>query len=40
MSKKKRFDLSNFKDKSKAYAYLSSKGYSQDEIKEAMAAAM
>ncbi|KJG59681.1 RecX family transcriptional regulator [Photobacterium kishitanii] len=37
---KKRFDLSNFKDKSKAYAYLSSKGYSQDEIKEAMAAAI
>lgn len=35
---KKRFDLSNFKDKSKAYAYLSSKGYSSDEIKEAMAA--
>lgn len=36
---KKRFDLSNFKDKSKAYAYLSSKGYGSDEIKEAMAAA-
>ncbi|SMY33953.1 Regulatory protein RecX [Photobacterium malacitanum] len=36
---KKRFDLSDFKDKSKAYAYLSSKGYSSDEIKEAIAAA-
>ncbi|GIU11858.1 hypothetical protein TUM4261_24240 [Shewanella sp. c952] len=33
---KKRYDLSDYKDKSKAYAYLSRKGFSSDEIKEAM----
>lgn len=34
---KKRYDLSDYKDKSKAYGYLSRKGFSSDEIKEAMA---
>ncbi|MCK8047340.1 RecX family transcriptional regulator [Shewanella sp. 1CM18E] len=34
---KKRYDLSDYKEKSKAYAYLSRKGFSSDEIKEAMA---
>ncbi|MFT2111669.1 RecX family transcriptional regulator [Marinomonas sp. 2405UD68-3] len=33
---KKQFNLSNYKEKSKAYAYLSLKGFSSDEIKEAM----
>ncbi|MGS0729667.1 RecX family transcriptional regulator, partial [Shewanella sp. 0m-11] len=33
---KKRYDLSDYKEKSKAYAYLSRKGFSRDEIKEAM----
>jgi regulatory protein len=33
---KKRYDLSDYKDKSKAYGYLSRKGFSSDEIKEAM----
>ncbi|QQX78362.1 RecX family transcriptional regulator [Shewanella sp. KX20019] len=33
---KKRYDLSDYKDKSKAYAYLSRKGFGSDEIKEAM----
>jgi regulatory protein len=33
---KKRYDLSNYKEKSKAYAYLSRKGFGSDEIKEAM----
>ncbi|MGB0835834.1 MAG: RecX family transcriptional regulator [Psychrobium sp.] len=33
---KKRYDLSDFKEKSKAYAYLSRKGFTSDEIKEAM----
>jgi regulatory protein len=33
---KKRYDLSNYKEKSKAYAYLSRKGFASDEIKEAM----
>ncbi|MBB1270507.1 RecX family transcriptional regulator [Shewanella sp. SR44-3] len=33
---KKRYDLSDYKDKSKAYAYLSRKGFSSDEIKQAM----
>ncbi|MCG9729654.1 RecX family transcriptional regulator [Shewanella sp. Isolate13] len=33
---KKRYDLSDYKEKSKAYAYLSRKGFSSDEIKEAM----
>lgn len=33
---KKRFDLSNSKDKSKAYAYLYSHGFSSDEIKETL----
>ncbi|WOT03568.1 RecX family transcriptional regulator [Shewanella youngdeokensis] len=33
---KKRYDLSDYKDKSKAYAYLSRKGFSSDQIKEAM----
>lgn len=32
---KKHFDISNSKDKSKAYAYLSRKGFASDEIKEA-----
>ncbi|MDP2562566.1 RecX family transcriptional regulator [Psychrobium sp. 1_MG-2023] len=34
---KKRYDLADYKEKSKAYAYLSRKGFSSDEIKEAMA---
>ncbi|QDO84800.1 RecX family transcriptional regulator [Shewanella psychropiezotolerans] len=33
---KKRYDLSDYKGKSKAYAYLSRKGFGSDEIKEAM----
>lgn len=33
---KKRFDLSNSKDKSKAYAYLYSHGFNSDEIKETL----
>ncbi len=33
---KKRFDVSNHTDKSKAYAYLSRKGFASDEIKEAL----
>lgn len=33
---KKRFDLSKAKDKSKAYAYLYSHGFSSDEIKETL----
>ncbi|WP_299807653.1 RecX family transcriptional regulator [uncultured Shewanella sp.] len=33
---KKRYDLTDYKEKSKAYAYLSRKGFSSDEIKEAM----
>ncbi len=33
---KKHYNLSDYKEKSKAYAYLSRKGFSSDEIKEAM----
>jgi len=33
---KKSFDLSDYKEKSKAYAYLSRKGFTSDEIKETM----
>ncbi len=33
---KKRYDLSDYNEKSKAYAYLSRKGFNSDEIKEAM----
>ncbi len=33
---KKRFDISKSADKSKAYAYLSRKGFASDEIKEAL----
>ena len=33
---KKRYNLADYKEKSKAYAYLSRKGFSSDEIKEAM----
>jgi regulatory protein len=33
---KKSFDLSSYKDKSKAYAYLSRKGFNSDQIKEAL----
>ncbi|WP_350433254.1 RecX family transcriptional regulator [Shewanella sp. H8] len=33
---KKRYNLADYKDKSKAYAYLSRKGFGSDEIKEAM----
>jgi regulatory protein len=33
---KKRYDLSDYKDKAKAYSYLSRKGFSSDEIKQAM----
>ncbi len=33
---KKCYDLSDYKEKSKAYAYLSRKGFGSDEIKEAM----
>ncbi|WP_281221852.1 RecX family transcriptional regulator [Photobacterium sanguinicancri] len=33
---KKRFDLTNSKEKSKAYAYLYSHGFSSDEIKETL----
>ncbi|WP_076416717.1 RecX family transcriptional regulator [Shewanella sp. UCD-KL12] len=33
---KKRYDLSDYKDKSKAFAYLSRKGFGSDEIKEAL----
>ena len=32
---KKKFDVSNSSDKSKAYAYLARKGFASDEIKEA-----
>lgn len=35
---KKHFDLSDHKEKSKAYAYLSRKGFESDEIKEALSA--
>ncbi|EAR53378.1 hypothetical protein SKA34_10715 [Photobacterium sp. SKA34] len=37
---KKRFDLTDFKEKSKAYGYLSSKGFSSDEIKEVIDAVL
>ncbi|MEM5527342.1 RecX family transcriptional regulator [Gammaproteobacteria bacterium AS21] len=33
---KKKYDLSDYKDKSKAYAYLSRKGFTSDEIKETL----
>lgn len=33
---KKRYDLSDYKEKSKAYAYLSRKGFSSDEVNEAI----
>lgn len=33
---KKSYDLSDYKEKSKAYAYLSRKGFTSDEIKETM----
>ena len=33
---KKRYDLSDYKQKSKAYAYLSRKGFDSDQIKHAM----
>ena len=33
---KKSYDLSDYKDKSKAYAYLSRKGFTSDEIQETM----
>jgi regulatory protein len=33
---KKKYDLSDYKDKSKAYAYLSRKGFTSDDIKEVM----
>ena len=33
---KKSYDLSDYKDKSKAYAYLARKGFTGDEIKETM----
>ncbi|GIU49500.1 hypothetical protein TUM4438_33250 [Shewanella sairae] len=33
---KKRYDLSDYKQKSNAYAYLCRKGFSSDEIKQAM----
>ena len=33
---KKRYDLTDYKDKAKAYGYLSRKGFSSDEIKHAM----
>jgi regulatory protein len=33
---KKRYNLADYKEKSKAYAYLSRKGFSSDEIKDAM----
>ncbi|MGI2001436.1 RecX family transcriptional regulator [Shewanella frigidimarina] len=33
---KKRYNLADYKEKSKAYAYLSRKGFGSDEIKEAM----
>jgi len=33
---KKRYDLTDYKDKSKAYAYLSRKGFARDEINHAM----
>jgi regulatory protein len=35
---KKSFDLSSYKDKSKANAYLSRKGFNSDQIKEALSA--
>ncbi|MFV8385551.1 RecX family transcriptional regulator [Vibrio parahaemolyticus] len=37
---KKRFDLNDYQEKSKAYGYLSRRGYSTDEIKYALEAAM
>ena len=33
---KKNYDLSDYKEKSKAYAYLARKGFTSDEIKETM----
>ena len=33
---KKKYDLSDYKDKSKAYAYLSRKGFTSNDIKEVM----
>ena len=33
---KKNYDLSDYKDKSKAYVYLTRKGFTSDEIKETM----
>lgn len=33
---KKKYDLSDYKDKSKAYAYLSRKGFASDDIKKVM----
>ncbi|BBL92356.1 MULTISPECIES: regulatory protein RecX [Vibrio] len=33
---KKNFDLSDYKEKNKAYAYLSGRGFNSDEIKEAL----
>lgn len=33
---KKRYDLSDYKEKSKAYGYLTRQGFDSDEIKEAM----
>jgi regulatory protein len=33
---KKKYDLSDYNEKSKAYAYLSRKGFTSDEIKETM----
>ena len=33
---KKHYDLTDFKEKSKAYAYLSRKGFTSDEIKETL----
>ncbi len=33
---KKNYDLSDYKEKSKAYAYLTRKGFTSDEIKETM----
>jgi len=36
---KKNYDLSDYKEKSKAYAYLARKGFTSDEIKETMSPA-
>jgi regulatory protein len=36
---KKNYDLSDYKEKSKAYAYLSRKGFTSDEIKETLSPA-